>query len=589
MAKAPIAKLQLLRWTEATGGESIGDPLGLELRVEARLLSQLLHCITSVTPRARYYSFLPWCVQEFRRSRQSSAGYGSLRSMIRAREKALVLACIAHHEGETCEGMAVVGTRPAKTLYAERNGDAVDLSKFRDDPKNSMAWNQYFGSLQNLGVFKLTEPFHGYDDAEEEADSLTADDLELSEIGERLASSYGDPLGFMKVTAALREGNGAVTWTSLASFGARGGVCEIMRDTPTDREVLRDLFFDKLPRADRGRGNSSHPFRRQSLLLLMDLARQLGAAGAEMTERAFADAVYHGVMDANHRVVEMSAPAPLQDIGLRWRMFYLHYYMALGLEAAFKAVVGLADEAGMRGTTLPEILQRLDSPTSGKRLSGLLQIPMSAPFLDLSWTDLATASGVRLGAGDCGDRFDEVASLHWLLAERRLSELVRQKGKTGYPEILGLGLALVLTSLARLRRWSRTSYGTWLAKASDSHRDLTPPLVWTWLEQRHREWWSVPMRAFVEPLLQRFVVDQHEWLGYEKGAGSSKIILHQENGRLTASDRFDDLGVGNPRFWNALRILKDLGLMESDDGGITIPTAEGTRWLEQELAAETPA
>lgn len=41
------------------------DPLSLELRVSARLSNELLYCITSITPRARYYAFFPWALQDY--------------------------------------------------------------------------------------------------------------------------------------------------------------------------------------------------------------------------------------------------------------------------------------------------------------------------------------------------------------------------------------------------------------------------------------------------------------------------------------------------------------------------------------------
>ena len=44
---------------------SDADPLGLNLRVSARLANELLHCITSITPRARYYSFFPWAFEDY--------------------------------------------------------------------------------------------------------------------------------------------------------------------------------------------------------------------------------------------------------------------------------------------------------------------------------------------------------------------------------------------------------------------------------------------------------------------------------------------------------------------------------------------
>ena len=57
----------LLAWSKMVPISQAQDPLGLSLRVSARLASELLHCITSITPRARYFSFLPWCVFDFGR------------------------------------------------------------------------------------------------------------------------------------------------------------------------------------------------------------------------------------------------------------------------------------------------------------------------------------------------------------------------------------------------------------------------------------------------------------------------------------------------------------------------------------------
>src|SRR5262249_4918559 len=43
----------------------VQDPLGLNFRGLAQLSGKLLHCITSITPRARFFSFNPWCVLNY--------------------------------------------------------------------------------------------------------------------------------------------------------------------------------------------------------------------------------------------------------------------------------------------------------------------------------------------------------------------------------------------------------------------------------------------------------------------------------------------------------------------------------------------
>lgn len=82
------------------------DPLGLNLRVSARLASQLFYCITSITPRARYYSFLPWVI-----SLAPQLGLGRpLRERVRLIEKAFTAACFLHHDGRACDYGRLVGS-----------------------------------------------------------------------------------------------------------------------------------------------------------------------------------------------------------------------------------------------------------------------------------------------------------------------------------------------------------------------------------------------------------------------------------------------------------------------------------------------
>jgi hypothetical protein len=53
-----------------------------------------------------------------------------------------------------------------------------------------------------------------------------------------------------------------------------------------------------------------------------------------------------------------------------------------------------------------------------------------------------------------------------------------------------------------------------------------------------------------------------------------------------ATGHYDEIGLGNPRLRSALQILKDLGLMEDTDDGVTRLTREGRGFLAQELSRE---
>lgn len=63
-----------MHWTKEQPRASDADPLGLELRVSARLADELLYCITSITPRARYYAFFPWAMQDYNEHERLTKG-----------------------------------------------------------------------------------------------------------------------------------------------------------------------------------------------------------------------------------------------------------------------------------------------------------------------------------------------------------------------------------------------------------------------------------------------------------------------------------------------------------------------------------
>src|SRR6185437_172903 len=117
MTKPTKSTPVLLRWSEHVPVSAVQDPLGLSLRGSARLASRLLYCITSITPRARYFSFIPWCVHNWQERERGQRFALGLSDAIALREKALTLACIAHHEGKPCVGGAQVGSDNVATWF----------------------------------------------------------------------------------------------------------------------------------------------------------------------------------------------------------------------------------------------------------------------------------------------------------------------------------------------------------------------------------------------------------------------------------------------------------------------------------------
>src|SRR5262249_19541551 len=107
----------LLGWSEHVSSSDVQDPLGLSLRGSARLGSRLLHGIISITPRARYFSFIPWCCFDYQNRDKGKSHALGVRDATLLRENALTLACVTHDRCDqdgTCKGGAFVSNREAK-------------------------------------------------------------------------------------------------------------------------------------------------------------------------------------------------------------------------------------------------------------------------------------------------------------------------------------------------------------------------------------------------------------------------------------------------------------------------------------------
>jgi len=229
--------MRLLHWTEPVKAKAGTDPLGLALRVGARLAGQLLYCITSITPRARYYSFLPWCVREYRKTLRGRENDPGIVKAVQQWEKALVLGCVVHHEGKPCQGGGLVGSSKVVEWLNSESGipSHLDLSS-RTFSKNP-ALGQYVGSLINLGVFKATDSVdqNERDDEEvsedeDEGREITMDDIELDDLGDFLASYYESTLDSSNVKPSLSGKR-----SELERWAAVGGFCELRESTAEDR------------------------------------------------------------------------------------------------------------------------------------------------------------------------------------------------------------------------------------------------------------------------------------------------------------------------------------------------------------------
>lgn len=572
----------LLAWSALVDSSAGVDPLGLALRVGARLTSELLHCITSITPRARYFSFLPWCISDYRLHEAGRKGARGLRRAIEIREHALVLGCVLHHDGESCEGGALTGSEKAQEWFKKGIPARAALGSRRFSKNPALA--AYFGSLVNLGLVRPTD--EQVEDSDEEYE-LTFDDLELSERGQRVAAAYDRAVRGIAAADKIALSD-TVDSADLREWGRRGGLCEVRQAKAPDRAILRELFLG------RSGTNDQRPFRQHTLLLLLHLADEFADRGFGLEASVFNDATYFGCLvdwGSEDSPQPIAWPNELEDIALRWRAYHFHHYCWFALENVFAGVVAEARAADPVGTTYEALMAEVASRSAARTSSAALGLDKVTAVAKITPRELWQICGFHDDPMTLtgSKNWDKIVGPRHTLSEGRLEDVLRRESFGFGPNLL-LSLVLVLSSLARYRRWEDTNYGRWLFKhaESDALLDVTTPQVLHIFRQECGDFTRVPLGQLAGLLLHRFVIRQHEMMAFTKSHDGSRAFFQTDQGRIfVRAEKAWEPKQENGRLRAALRILVDIGYLEPDAAieGAFRRTPDGTAFLRSELTA----
>jgi hypothetical protein len=526
----PSDAVQLLRWNKELPSASAADPLGLNLRVSARLANELLHCITSITPRARYYSFFPWAFEDYRESEQgTSKDRGRVPSVL-ARERAMVLGAVLHHDGKPCEGGALGGSDPASTL-AKSKKKSYDLLAWRHlKAAEGQFGAAYKGSLINLGIFK-TESEEVEEDATVDTDELdesvqAIEVAELSSLGKRLAQAFAQSVRRTKYVTEGWAQKKFVESGVLEQFGSRAGLCEIDGKSASDRDVLRNMFFAR----DGFRATGSHRRRRMSLLLVLECIGRAQALDVSFGNAIFSDICYFGEILVGEQAPESIAitlPEELSDIAERWRAYHSHNYLAVALQSFLVALARiLRDRPG--GIARTDLLNQLSSPAISARFKELFRHDLPGEFFDLTPRDMLSFAGVTLpksgqGAGD-GKLALPIMSP---FSERNLEDHLTG-GEANDSAGIAIAAMLFYQTLLRYPAAVADPFHNWYARhVKDPYADIAVPGV---LDMLHGEfgssWVDRSNREVLDRVIWRFVVRQHQTMSYERGFGGNAPLFH---------------------------------------------------------------
>jgi hypothetical protein len=540
-------------WTKRVVTEMGGrDPLGLS-RLGDTIKEFLLSGINTNNTRARYYSFYCWALwhieqeEKLRNDREFIDAF-------RRREAAMALATMAHNRETSPVGVKAVRPRLDEGLAA-----GVFDCDFKVLPSNSLGgYGQYYaGSLYHLKLYHRPE---------------NSFDMVTPGFGEGVARAFHATIErtpyvrkelFRETEIAKGDLLKSAEFLTLDALGRN--FCK------AEREGLIDVFFGF---SDSAPGETTVLRRHSLALLLHDIAeyerngvRPDASTGGDLDGYLLYAFYYDVLWLDDKKTVAYRAPKELAFCHGLWRQFCLHQFLTQALELLLYGVLELlsADAAGLPPD---EISVRLAETDFTDTLAEVAGRSCGRP------SDMLAALGVRAVP-------DEASSLQLrkgLLPTHRLSEAQILNMKVGSAQREAARGILLLATLYGKWRGARQDYALGYV-ASRAGQDVWSgsvlPTLDCWLDPQVS--WEEALRAFVEA----FVLNQHDRVMYEKGKLES-CWLQRAGGRVV-KEQYYEPAWRSSRHYNAVRIMRDLGLVMIDEDDCVSVTAGGRRALEKAL------
>lgn len=517
------------------------------------IYGRLLPGITNVTDRARYYSFYPWLIWSFDR-----LGYrkydDEFKERLRRADCLFTLIAWRHAQFSDTDpedhAAAMVGSNTLASVVKELGpNETLSLSDYslREGAKARYFKNPLGGLGQYyLGVLRELKILDGD----------TSGGLRYtSQIGKVIAKCMNE--GFDGDLFLELVESDSVTNQQLDELSS-ACPCQL-RNNQEEMELLVDLFFA------RGRFDDTEALsRRHSLQSILHLSKLLSEVGDEISEFNFRACVYSNSLPNNQQWLPLDS---LAQIRARWSVYARHELLSVATQGLFYALLdgyeasieSFDDSAQLVDwfSALPEIQEALDKIGTKVRFSSVIETAGKELPPLTNWSE----------------------PNHEIQYAERLVHLCRSEKSAVNRRDIVVAALRVLISLAQRFSTEKCVYGDLEFEAG--YFNYYPINLQSFQRHLVNTWSSMPTGQVLNWLLQYWGIENHMRVALRKLRTQSQSTF-----RIRPSDRgFEVTDIPpavhtRPRFNQAVRILKDIGVLEREGSGRWVPSARGISILE---------
>lgn len=446
---------------------------------------------------------------------------------------------------------SVVGVDTARPNLQKYVASGTVDTNFNVLPSNGLGgYGQYYGgSLYNLGLTYRTE------DGADHVTPGTGEALAKAFDGAVRPTKYCGGQYFAADTFPIAVLHNAANRFSLDSLDQAFAKVE--------KNLLRELFFSWDPPAR----SDTDLLRRHTLALILHTISGFNKAGffpplRHIDQYVVYQPYYYGVRWINSGApIQYDIPGALATCYGFWKQFCAHEYLTQALEYLLQAVLQ-AVTTTPDGMSIDEIAESLTDSTFVSALEKFFRnarTPSDA-LKSIGINNVPSVSSCIKARQSVGVESSQ--------SERALFEADDHEAQQSCA--IGMALLAVL-------------YSKWRNPDDASARYIG-------LQAGHNLWignilpaldnWFTPANSWktvIKPLLQGYILDQHDRIMYEKRRLES-CWLHRVDGRVLKDQDYAP-EFRSSRHWNATHILQDIGLLGiNKDDGLFI-TTDGRQML----------
>jgi hypothetical protein len=231
------------------------------------------------------------------------------------------------------------------------------------------------------------------------------------------------------------------------------------------------------------------------------------------------------------------------------------------------------------GVERQQLTLLLNPPNLSERFREVFGIDLPRDFCAMTPRETLAVCGINLG-----NARPMPLSIDAKFSERQLEELLIESEANEAANVV-LASMLLYQTIFRHEVRSSDQFNNWYEQhVRNDYADVALSGLIRFFEGEFGASWTERKNGeILDRVIWRFVIRQHQTMSYERGFGGAAPLFHVDVTRVVATEMdYTDPRAKNSRFWSALQILADLGLIVNDNQ-IYEMTKAGEAWLTSEL------